>query len=148
MKNVPLLLKPLTSKRNVNILSIVIPIAVALLIGIRQKFDLGSWTKDLPHFIGLLNATTSVVLVAAVVAIKRKNIALHRSLMLVAFTLGAIFLVAYIGYHISNPNTPYGGEGAIRYVYYFFLISHIVLSIGVVYFVLMAMHYSLTQQFD
>ena len=138
----------LTNRRVINILSIAIPVAVALLIGIRQKIPLGAWTSVLPDVIGGLNAATSLLLVAAVVAIKQRKVELHRKLMTTAFVLGAIFLVTYILYHISNPSTAYGGEGAIRYVYYFLLITHILLSIVVVRYVLLAMYYALTQQFN
>ncbi len=138
----------LTNRRVINILSIAIPVAVALLIGIRQKLPLGEWTSVLPHVIGGLNAVTSVLLVAAVVAIKQRKVELHRKLTTSAFVLGAVFLLTYITYHISNPSTSYGGEGAVRYVYYFLLISHILLSIVVVRYVLLAMYYALTQQFN
>ncbi|WKN44383.1 DUF420 domain-containing protein [Tunicatimonas pelagia] len=137
----------LTNRRAINILSIVIPVAVALLIGIRQKVPLGEWTSALPHAIGIINAATSLLLIAAVVAIKQQKVELHRKLMTTAFALGAIFLVTYITYHISNPSTSYGGEGAIRYLYYFLLISHILLSIVVVRYVLLAMYYALNKQF-
>jgi putative membrane protein len=130
-----------------NVLSVAIPVVVAILIGgIRQKIDLGTWTSYLPHLNGLINTLTSLALVLGLVAIKQKNIALHRVSMLIAFVLGAIFLVNYIIYHISNPSTAFGGQGWIRPVYYFLLISHILLSIGVVYFVLKALYYALSNQ--
>ena len=138
----------LTNRRAINILSIAIPVAVALLIGIRQKVPLGSWTTVLPDVIGGLNAATSLLLIAALVAIKQQKVVLHQKLMTTAFVFGAIFLVTYILYHISNPSTSYGGEGAIRYVYYFLLISHILLSIVVVRYVLLAMYYALVRQFN
>ncbi len=138
----------LTNRRAINILSIAIPVAVALLIGIRQKVPLGEWTTALPHAIGIINAATSLLLIAAVVAIKQQKVELHRKLMTTTFALGVIFLVTYIVYHISNPSTAYGGEGAIRYLYYFLLISHILLSIVVVRYVLLAMYYALNNQFS
>ena len=58
------------NERLVNILSIAIPVAVAILIGMRTKIDLGAWTKVLPHIIGLLNTTTSITLIAGFIAIK------------------------------------------------------------------------------
>ncbi|MEO0334244.1 MAG: DUF420 domain-containing protein [Bacteroidota bacterium] len=137
----------LTNRRAINILSIAIPVAVALLIGIRQKVPLGEWTTALPHVIGIINGATSLLLIAAVVVIKQQKVELHRKLMTTAFVLGAIFLVTYIVYHISNPSTAYGGEGAVRYLYYFLLISHILLSIVVVRYVLLAMYYALNNQF-
>jgi putative membrane protein len=130
----------------INILSLAIPIAVAVLLGIRTKVDLGSWTKVLPHVIGVINTATSVLLILGLYFIRRKQLNAHKKAMLGAFGLGAIFLVCYILYHVSNPSTPYGGEGWIRPVYYFFLISHIVLSIAVVRFVLLAVYYALTNQ--
>lgn len=132
----------------VTILSLAIPLAVALLIGIRQKVDLGTWTKVLPHVIGLLNTTTSITLVAGFIFIKNKDIQKHRQMMMLSFAQGALFLVLYILYHISNPNTPYGGEGVLRGIYYFFLVSHILLSVGVVWFVLRAVYFALSNQIE
>jgi putative membrane protein len=128
----------------INVLSAVIPVAVAVLIGVKIKIDLGQWTKVLPHVIGLLNSTTSLSLVIGLIGVKSGNISLHRKAMGAAFVQGSVFLVLYILYHISNPSTPFGGEGWIRPVYYFLLISHIVLSIGVVRLVLKAIYYALT----
>ncbi len=132
----------------VTILSLAIPLAVALLIGIRQKVDLGTWTKVLPHVIGLLNTTTSITLIAGFIFIKNKDIQKHRQMMMLSFAQGALFLVLYILYHISNPNTPYGGEGILRGIYYFFLVSHILLSVGVVWFVLRAVYFALSNQIE
>jgi putative membrane protein len=132
----------------VTILSLAIPLAVALLIGIRQKVDLGTWTKVLPHVIGLLNTTTSITLIAGFIFIKNKDIQKHRQMMMLSFAQGALFLVLYILYHISNPNTPYGGEGVLRGIYYFFLVSHILLSVGVVWFVLRAVYFALSNQIE
>ena len=134
------------NERLVNILSIVIPVAVALLIGIRTKIDLGVWTKTLPHVIGFLNTTTSLTLIAGFIFIKNKNITMHRRMMTLSFVQGALFLVLYILYHISNASTSYGGEGILRPIYYVLLVSHIVLSIGVVWFVLRAVYYALSGQ--
>lgn len=143
----PIILEKSTKNENlVKILSIVIPVAVALLIGIRTKIDLGAWTKSLPHVIGLLNTTTSITLILGLVAIKNKNIARHRQMMGLSFLQGALFLILYILYHISNQSTPFGGEGILRPIYYFLLVSHIVLSIGVVWFVLRAVYFALSGQ--
>jgi putative membrane protein len=128
----------------INILSAVIPVAVAILIGVQINIDLVAWTKVLPHVIGLLNSTTALSLVIGLIGVKNGNIGLHRKAMGVAFLQGAVFLVLYILYHVSNPSTKFGGEGWIRPVYYFLLISHIVLSIGVVRLVLKAIYYALT----
>ncbi|SEJ53842.1 putative membrane protein [Dyadobacter koreensis] len=133
-------------RKIINVLAIAIPVAVAVLIGIRQKIDLGSWTKVLPHVIGMLNTATAILLLMGFYFIKTNNRNLHRLMMTFAFILGAIFLVCYILYHISNESTPFGGSGFIRPIYYFLLISHILLSIVVVWFVLRAVYFGYSNQ--
>lgn len=131
-----------------NTLAVVVPLLVAVLLGMNKetdKLDLGMWTKSLPHVIGLINTLTSIVLVLALIAIKKKNSILHKKLMYVALSLGGVFLLTYVTYHMSNPSTSYGGEFGV--VYYPLLISHIVLSIGVVWFVLMALKHALLGDF-
>jgi len=134
------------ANRVINILSIAIPVAVAVLLGIRQKVDLGSWTTYLPHLNGIINSITSVLLLMGFYFIKQKNVLAHRITMLTAFGLGSLFLVCYVLYHLTNESTPFGGEGIIRPVYYFLLVSHIVLSIVVVWFVLRAVYFALSGQ--
>ncbi len=136
------------ANRLINILAIAIPVAVAVLLGIRQKVDLGEWTTWLPHINGVINSLTSILLVAGLIFIKQRNIEAHRLTMLAAFTLGSLFLVSYVLYHLSNESTPFGGEGAIRPVYYFLLISHIVLSVVVVWFVLKAVYFATSGQYE
>jgi putative membrane protein len=133
-------------ERIINILAVAIPVVVALMLGIRQKIDLGAWTKVLPHIIGVINTVTAMLLIMGYYFIKQKNVIAHRQTMTAAFVLGALFLVCYVLYHISNVATPFGGTGLVRPVYYFLLISHIVLSIGVVWFVLRAVYFGYTKQ--
>jgi putative membrane protein len=135
-------------ERIINILAIAIPLAVAVMLGIRQKINLGEWTKVLPHIIGVINSLTAVLLLTGYYFIKRKNVTGHRRSMTAAFALGAVFLVCYILYHISNESTSYGGQGILRPIYYFLLISHILLSIGVVWFVLRAVYFGYTNQIE
>lgn len=132
----------------IRILSIAIPVAVAVLLGLPTKLNLGDWVYVLPDVIGVINTLTAVALVAAFVAVKNKRIDLHKKFNGLAFVLGAVFLVCYVLYHASAESTPYGGEGPIRYVYYFLLISHILLSIGVVPLVLLAFYYALNGMID
>lgn len=131
----------------INVLSVVIPIAVAVILGIPFKLDFGTWTKNLPHFVGAINALTSVALIAGLVFIKLKKVNLHRAMMTTAFTLGGLFLVCYVIYHITNPSTKFGGDDVWRYVYYAILISHILLSLIVLPLVLRAMYFAVTKQF-
>jgi putative membrane protein len=135
------------SMRTINILSVVIPLAVALMLGIRTKLDLGAWTKVLPHVIGTINTLTAIILIIALFQIKNRNLAGHRRSMWAAFVLGGVFLLCYVAYHISNPATKFGGEGGVKYFYYFILFSHILLSFIVLPLVLRAMYFGITEQY-
>lgn len=133
------------SMRTINIVSVVVPIVVAVLLGIRTKPDLGEWTKILPHLNAVINSLTSVLLLIGLWSIKKKDKQAHRVVMTTAFVLGGLFLVSYVLYHLTNPSTSFGGEGAIKYVYYFILITHIALSIVVLPLVLRAFYFAAFQ---
>jgi putative membrane protein len=132
----------------INLLSIVVPIVVAVLLGLPAKLDLGAWTKSLSHIIGAINSLTTVLLVAGLIFIRQNKINLHRAAMIGAFSLGALFLVCYVTYHLTNPANRYNGEGFSRYVYFFFLITHVLLSLVVLPLVLRAMFFAVTNRFD
>ena len=134
------------ANRVINILALAIPLAVAVLLGIRQKVDLGYWTTYLPHINGVINSLTAVLLLMGLYFIRQKNVIAHKRSMLAAFTLGSFFLVSYVLYHLTNESTAFGGEGWVRPVYYFLLVSHIVLSVVVVWFVLRAVYFALSGQ--
>ncbi|MEL0317439.1 MAG: DUF420 domain-containing protein [Flavobacteriaceae bacterium] len=114
--------------------SVVIPIVVAILFTIRIPNV--APLSFLPPIYATINGITAILLIVAYFAIKRKNIVLHEQLMKTAIGLSLIFLVMYVTYHMTSDPTPYGGEGFIKYVYYFILISHILLSIGIIPMVL------------
>lgn len=131
--------------RIIILLSIVIPLAVAILFGVRIE---GVDLTFLPPVYASINGVTAVLLIAALVAIKNKNIRLHQNLMKTCLGLSAGFLVMYVLYHMTSDSTPFGGEGTIRYVYYTILITHILLSIAVVPLVLFTYLRAHLQQFD
>ena len=120
------------------VLSIVIPVVVAILFGVNLR-DLGYDVKPLtflPPIYATINGFTAVLLVAAVVAIKNGKRKVHETLVKICIACSAAFLLMYVAYHMTAESTPYGGEGNIRYVYFFILITHILLSIVVIPFVL------------
>ena len=131
----------------INTISIVIVVAVAVLISIPYKIELGDWTKQLAHAIGIINSLTTVVLITGLIFIKNNKVHLHRAAMTTAFVLGILFLVCYVTYHISNPANQFKGEGFVRPIYFFMLISHVGLSLIVLPFVLRAMYYAVTKNF-
>lgn len=115
--------------------SIVIPIAVAILFTVKiEGLDLGF----LPPIYASLNALTAIGLIVAIVAIKRKNRKLHQRLIQVCLIFSILFLLLYVLYHMTSDTTPYGGEGVFKMIYFFLLISHILLSMVVIPIVLFA----------
>ena len=119
--------------RIIVILSIAIPLTVAALFGVKLDIELPIF---LPPIYAGTNAVTALVLIIALWAIKVKNIELHERLMKTAIAFSILFLIMYVLYHMTSESTSYGGQGVIKYVYYFILISHILLSIVVIPFVL------------
>jgi putative membrane protein len=107
--------------------SIVIPVAVAALFGIKVE---GVDLSFLPPFYAGINGLTSLLLIGALVAIKSKNRILHQRLIQICLILSLLFLLCYVAYHMTSDSTPYGGE--MKALYYFILISHILLSIAVI----------------
>ncbi len=126
-------------------LSIIIPVAVAILF--RVKID-GFDFSFLPPIYATINGITAVVLIVAVWAIKNQKRALHELLMKICIGLSASFLVMYILYHMASEPTAYGGEGVIKYVYYFILISHIILSVFITPLVLFTFSRALAGTFE
>ncbi len=84
----------------------------------------------------IINSAVSILLIAALVAVKRQKYKLHRNIMLTAIVLSSLFLVSYIFHHLFAGDTSFGGQGTIRYVYYSVLITHILLAAVILPFIL------------
>ena len=136
------------------IVSAVVPVAVGLLMLMptEWKMSLGlaedTPVSSLPLVHAVLNGLTFLFLILAFIAIKDKKIPLHRTFMLIALALSAIFLVSYVIYHITHPSARFLGEGTIRYVYFFILISHIILSIPVIPLALLSIYRGWTNDIE
>lgn len=131
-------------------LSIIIPLAVAALFGVNLR-KLGYDVEPLsflPPIYATINGFTAILLVAAVISIKKGNRKLHERLMKLAIACSVAFLVMYVAYHMTADSTKFGGEGIIKYVYYFVLITHIVLSIVIIPMVLITYVKALAKRFD
>ena len=122
-------------KKIIIALSVVIPLAVAALFGI--KID-GVDTSFLPPIYAAINGITAILLILAVVAIKNGNRKRHESFIKTSMIGSSLFLVMYVIYHMTSDSTEYGGEGFMKGIYLFILISHIILSVGVIPLVLFA----------
>jgi putative membrane protein len=132
------------------IVSIVIPLVVALLFGVKLK-DFGYNVEPLsflPAIYATTNGLTAIILVIAVLAIKKGKRKLHELLMTTAIALSVAFLVMYVAYHMTADSTKFGGEGIVRYVYFFLLITHIILSIVIIPLVMITYVRALAARFD
>jgi len=128
-------------------LSVIIPIVVALLMLFPDVFHIESESIDfssLPFFHAILNGSTAVLLLTGFVLIKNKKANLHKAAMLSAFVLSSVFLVSYVTSKLTNAPVPFEGEGVIRYVYFFILISHIILSVFVLPLALFSIYRGMT----
>ncbi len=121
-------------RRLVIFLSIVIPLTVALLFGAPkiEGYDL----TFLPPIYASINGLTAILLISAFIAIRNGKRKVHEALMKTCLVLSSLFLAMYVAYHMTTESTPFRGEGVIRYVYFFVLITHILLSVAVIPLVL------------
>lgn len=140
-------------KRNyiplVIILTLVVNVLVAVLffappLEVGTGFD---WTL-LPFFNAIFNSFTFVLLVGAWISIKRGNRLAHRRFIGGALTTTTLFLISYVTYHSVSASTSFGGEGLIRPVYFFILLTHIVLAAIIVPLVLMSLAHAVNQNFE
>ncbi len=132
------------------LLSVAIPLVVALLFGVNLR-KMGFAVEPLsflPPIYATINGITACILVAAVVAIKKGKRQLHENLMKTAIACSVAFLAMYVAYHMTSDSTKFGGDGAIKYVYYFILITHIILSVVIIPLVLITYVRALSQVFD
>ena len=128
------------------ILSVVIPVVVAILFGVRiPNVEPLSF---LPPIYAAINGLTAIILILAVIAIKNKKIVLHENLITTAILCSIVFLVMYVAYHMTSDSTKFGGEGFIKYVYYFILLTHILLSIIIIPFVLITYVRAITNNIE
>ena len=99
-----------------------------------------SFIYFLPKLNAILNGTCSLLLLLSLFFIKNKNIPAHKATNLITFLISAVFLVSYILFHYFVKETHYGGDGAIKYVYYLILITHIILAAIVLPLILLSFH--------
>lgn len=119
----------------ITIVSIIVPVLIAILFLV--KIPSVKPLIFLPPIYASINGLTAVLLIFAVWAIKNGKQKLHQNIMKTCIGLSLLFLVMYIGYHMTSESTSFGGEGVIKYVYLFILITHIVLSIVIIPLVLL-----------
>ena len=137
-------------EKRLNVLAWILSVVVLLLVGLmlRYKFETGVDFGFLPPLHASLNALTAVILLFAFYFIKNKEVEKHRRAIYAAMACSALFLISYVLYHFTTPETKYGGEGAMRTVYFFFLITHVVLAGLILPFILFTFTRAYTGQFE
>lgn len=148
------MLKPLFKKNDkqarllILTVSFVVFAAVVLLSKFKLEVDLGFNVHVFALINAVINSCVSVLLIAAYIAVRKKQFVLHRNLMMTAMTLSILFLVSYISHHLLAGDTKFGGTGAIRSFYFFILITHIILAAVILPFILFTAYRSLIGEFD
>jgi len=138
--------KPIKYNKLIISVSVLIPVVVAILFTV--KLPNVEPLSFLPPIYASINAMTALLLISALIAIKNKKRNLHSLLMKFAIGLSLVFLVMYVAYHMTSESTAFGGEGTIRYIYFTILISHILLSITVIPFVLVTYVRAITNDIE
>ena len=136
--------------KKLNRIAWVVTVIVLLTVGMMRRVKIPTDIDFgfLPPLHASLNAITAVILVMAYIQIRRRNIEQHRQLMYVAIISSLLFLLSYVVYHFTTEETLYCVEGAIRYVYFFLLITHVVLAAVIFPFILFTFIRAYTNQFD
>ena len=116
--------------------SAVVFIAITALGRITVKVDLGFDVHLFAKANAIINSCVAMLLIAAMVAVKKRQYLLHKNLMLAAMILSILFLISYICHHLFAGDTKFGGFGTIRYFYYFILVTHIILAAIILPFIL------------
>ena len=104
--------------------------------------------SDLPHWNAFLNGTSAVLLMAGFVFIRRKNVRMHRRLMLAGLAASVLFLISYLVYHAQVGSVRFQGQGWIRPLYFAVLLSHTLLAAAVVPFALITVWQALAGRFE
>ncbi len=137
-------------EKKLNSIAWFITAVVLLLVGMMRRIRLDSDIdfSFLPPLYSAMNALTAVILLAGLYFIKNKQPARHQKAMTIAIISSFLFLLGYVMYHFTTDETKFGGEGAIRYVYFFLLITHVVLAAVIFPFILFTFIRAYTKHFE
>jgi uncharacterized membrane protein YozB (DUF420 family) len=102
----------------------------------------------LPTVNATLNAISGLFLLAGFILIRRRRIDAHRNAMLGAFAASTLFLISYLVYHAQVGSRPFTGQGAIRYVYFAILISHVILATAILPMAIVTLSRGLRGRYD
>ncbi|MCS6819824.1 MAG: DUF420 domain-containing protein [Chitinophagales bacterium] len=147
------MLKPVIQKNDslayllIGAVSLIVFAAVVLLKKIHLDLTVNFDVHIFARINAIINSLVTVLLIGGIITVKQKKYEAHKQMMMAAIVLSILFLLSYIAHHLLSGNTPYGGEGFIRYIYYFILITHVVLAGIILPFILLTAYRSLTGEF-
>jgi len=127
--------------------SVIVFGAVVALGKVKLNVELGFDEHIFAKINAAINSTVSVLLLLGLIAVKTKKYLLHKRIMTTAIILSCLFLVSYICHHLFTGETKFGGEGTVRYVYYFILGTHIILAAIILPFILFTAYRSMIGEF-
>ncbi len=128
--------------------SVIIFLLIAALGRTRLNVDVGFDIHIFAAINAVINSIVTVLLVVALIAVKQRKLVLHKNVMLAAMWLSVLFLISYVAHHLLAGDTRFGGEGAIRYLYFFILITHIVLAAVILPFILFTAYRALIGEYE
>jgi putative membrane protein len=128
--------------------SIIVFVAVVFLSKIKLELELPFNVHLFAQINAAINTAVSFLLLVGLLAVKRGRYALHKKVMMTSMVLSFLFLVSYICHHLLSDSTVFGGEGTIRYVYYFILITHIILAAIILPFILFTSYRALVAEWS
>jgi putative membrane protein len=138
--------------KNYNRLIYIVGTVLAIAVGviyITPKIDMSdTWMDYLPAVNATINGTVSLLLVLGLVFVKQGKIEAHKKTMMASILMSALFLLSYVTYHITHESTVFGGEGTIRYIYLFILLTHILFAMIIAPLVLITFTRALSERFD
>jgi putative membrane protein len=136
--------------KKLDYLAVVVSVVVLALVVLMRKVKIpvGIDFSFLPPFHALLNSLAAIALVFALFFIKNGQVEKHRKAILVAIGLSVLFLLSYVVYHFTTEETKYCMDGSIRYVYFFFLITHVFLAGIILPFILFTFNRAYLKMFD
>ena len=136
-------------EKKLNIAAVITSVIVLAVVAfMRHTFDIGIDFSFLPPFHAGMNVLAAIALIAALYFIKQKNMEAHRNCIYTAMFFSALFLVSYVLYHSTTPETLYGGQGTIRTVYFVLLVSHIILAGVILPFIFFTFNRAFTGQYE
>jgi putative membrane protein len=137
-------------EKKLNRVAYVVSFAVLLLVGLMRRYKIPTSIdfSFLPPIHASLNALAAVILVIALYFIKNGQVENHRKAIYAALLCSGLFLLSYVLYHFTTPETKYGGEGIMRSIYFFLLLTHVVLAAVILPFILLTFTRAYTNQFE